>query len=178
MPSGGNTVTNYPSNVSHPRPQIAIGSGWTSQVLPALSTDEIAAVVARLKAAWMEPGYCGDRRQLQLEVCDETSVLHGRNGCTGHPYDRVDWMGAGGQIALRRLGGRTAIVAVVDEFVANCAGDARINKFFAATAADPKRLATFKNNLVDQVCEASGRPCKYTGKDMKSAHAGLGDQQR
>ena len=73
-----------------------------------------------------------------------------------------------------RLGGRTAIVAVVDEFVANCAGDARINKFFAATAADPKRLATFKNNLVDQVCEASGGPCRYTGKDMKSAHAGLG----
>jgi hemoglobin len=73
-----------------------------------------------------------------------------------------------------RLGGRTAIVAVVDEFVANCAADARINKFFAATAADPKRLATFKTNLVNQVCEAAGGPCKYTGKDMKSAHAGLG----
>ena len=73
-----------------------------------------------------------------------------------------------------RLGGKTAIVAVVDEFVANCAADARINKFFAATAADKNRLATFKNNLVDQVCEAAGGPCKYTGKDMKSAHAGLG----
>jgi len=73
-----------------------------------------------------------------------------------------------------RLGGKTAIVAVVDEFVANCAADARINKFFAATAADKNRLATFKNNLVDQICEAAGGPCKYTGKDMKSAHAGLG----
>ena len=73
-----------------------------------------------------------------------------------------------------RLGGKKAIVAVIDQFVANCAADTRINKFFAATASDPKRLATFKNNLVDQVCEASGGPCKYTGKDMKSAHAGLG----
>src|SRR6188474_1616033 len=73
-----------------------------------------------------------------------------------------------------RLGGRTAIVAVVDDFVANCAGDTRINKFFAATAADKNRLATFKTNLVDQICEASGGPCKYTGKDMKSAHAGMG----
>jgi hemoglobin len=73
-----------------------------------------------------------------------------------------------------RLGGRTAIVAVVDEFVSNCAADTRINKFFAATAADAKRLATFKTNLVNQVCEAAGGPCKYTGKDMKSAHAGLG----
>jgi hemoglobin len=73
-----------------------------------------------------------------------------------------------------RLGGRTAIVAVVDDFVANCAADTRINKFFAATAADKNRLATFKTNLVDQICEASGGPCKYKGKDMKSAHAGLG----
>ena len=73
-----------------------------------------------------------------------------------------------------RLGGKAAIVAVVDEFVANCAADTRINKFFAATAADKNRLATFKNHLVDQVCEASGGPCKYKGKDMKSAHAGMG----
>jgi hemoglobin len=73
-----------------------------------------------------------------------------------------------------RLGGRTAIVAVVDDFVANCAADARINTFFAATAADPKRLAAFKNHLVEQICEASGGPCKYTGRDMKSAHAGMG----
>ena len=29
-------------------------------------------------------------------------------------------------------------------------------------------------NLVDQICEASGGPCKYKGKDMKSAHAGMG----
>jgi hemoglobin len=73
-----------------------------------------------------------------------------------------------------RLGGKAAIVAVVDDFVANCAADARINKFFAATAADKNRLATFKNNLVDQICEASGGPCKYKGKDMKAAHTGMG----
>jgi len=73
-----------------------------------------------------------------------------------------------------RLGGKTAIVAVVDDFVANCAADARINKFFAATAADKNRLAAFKNKLVDQICEAAGGPCKYTGRDMKTAHAGMG----
>ena len=72
-----------------------------------------------------------------------------------------------------RLGGKPAITAVVDEFVARVAADKRINHFFAATAADPKRLAGFKMKLVDQICEASGGPCKYTGKDMKSAHAGM-----
>lgn len=73
-----------------------------------------------------------------------------------------------------RLGGKKAIVAVVDEFVARVAADKRINGFFKKTAADPKRLAKFKGNLVDQICQASGGPCKYTGKDMKTAHKGMG----
>lgn len=73
-----------------------------------------------------------------------------------------------------RLGGKKAITAVVDEFVSRVAADDRINKFFAATAADPKRLSTFKMKLVNQICEASGGPCKYTGKDMKAAHTGMG----
>ena len=73
-----------------------------------------------------------------------------------------------------RLGGKKAITAVVDEFVGRVAMDARINHYFAQTAADPARLKTFKMNLVDQICQATGGPCKYTGKDMKSAHAGMG----
>ena len=73
-----------------------------------------------------------------------------------------------------RLGGKKAITAVVDEFVSRVAADGRINAFFAATAADPARLKAFKGKLVDQICMASAGPCKYTGKDMKSAHAGMG----
>ena len=72
------------------------------------------------------------------------------------------------------LGGKKAITAVVDEFVARVAADNRINAFFKETASDPKRLASFKAKLVDQICQASGGPCKYKGKDMKSAHAGMG----
>ncbi|HJU72607.1 MAG TPA: group 1 truncated hemoglobin [Gemmatimonadaceae bacterium] len=72
-----------------------------------------------------------------------------------------------------RLGGRDAIVAVVDSFVARVAADQRINGFFTAAASDPARLASFKAKLVDQICQASGGPCTYTGKDMKSAHAGM-----
>ncbi|MEK6284853.1 MAG: group 1 truncated hemoglobin [Acidobacteriota bacterium] len=73
-----------------------------------------------------------------------------------------------------RLGGKKAITAVVGEFVNNCATDTRINKFFADTAKDPKRLAKFKKNLINQICQASGGPCKYTGKAMKPAHKGMG----
>jgi len=73
-----------------------------------------------------------------------------------------------------RLGGKTAITAVVDEFVGRVAADNRINHFFAATASNPAQLAAFKGKLVDQICQAAGGPCKYTGKDMKTAHQGMG----
>jgi hemoglobin len=67
-----------------------------------------------------------------------------------------------------RLGGKPAITAVIDDFVGNVAADARINKRFAN--ADIPRL---KSRLVDQVCEASGGPCKYTGASMRDAHKGM-----
>ena len=73
-----------------------------------------------------------------------------------------------------RLGGKKAITAVVDEFVNIVAADNRINKFFADTAKDPKRLAAFKAKLVAQICAGTGGSCKYTGKDMKTAHQGMG----
>jgi truncated hemoglobin YjbI len=72
-----------------------------------------------------------------------------------------------------RLGGKKALVAVVDDFVGNVAGDARINGLFAQAAADPKRMKKFKKNLVDQLCEATGGPCKYKGLDMVTSHKGM-----
>jgi len=68
-----------------------------------------------------------------------------------------------------RLGGLDAIAAAVDSFAARCAGDDRINAKFART--DIPRL---KKMLVDQLCEATGGPCTYTGRDMRAAHDGMG----
>ena len=68
-----------------------------------------------------------------------------------------------------RLGGKAAITAVVDDFIGRVAADTRINGRF--TNANIPRLKTM---LVDQICQASGGPCTYTGRDMKSAHAGMG----
>jgi hemoglobin len=68
-----------------------------------------------------------------------------------------------------RLGGLDAIRAVVDSFVARCAGDDRINRKFERT--DIPRL---KKMLVDQVCEAAGGPCTYSGRDMRATHDGMG----
>ncbi len=69
----------------------------------------------------------------------------------------------------QRLGGKPAIEAVVDDFVGNVAGDKRINGFFAH--AD---IGHLKRMLVEQLCAGTGGPCTYTGRDMRTAHAGMG----
>ena len=68
-----------------------------------------------------------------------------------------------------RLGGKPAITAVVDDFVGRVAADNRINGKFANT--DIPRL---KMLLVEQICQASGGPCTYTGRSMKTTHTGMG----
>jgi hemoglobin len=68
----------------------------------------------------------------------------------------------------QRLGEKPAITAVVDEFVARVAADSRINGRFSNT-----NIPRLKMNLVDQICAASGGPCTYRGRDMKTTHAGM-----
>ena len=67
-----------------------------------------------------------------------------------------------------RLGGQGAIQAVVTKFISNVGADTRINKWFATT--DLKNLNRL---LVEQVCMATGGPCTYSGRDMKTTHKGL-----
>jgi hemoglobin len=81
---------------------------------------------------------------------------------------------AKGKSLYVRLGGKAAITAVVNEFVSRVGADNRINRFFGATVADTARLAAFKGKLVDQICQAAGGHGRYMGKDMKTAHAGMG----
>jgi hemoglobin len=67
-----------------------------------------------------------------------------------------------------RLGGKEAITVVIDDFVANVAADKRINARFAKT-----NIPHLKQMLVEQVCQATGGPCTYTGKSMRDAHQGM-----
>lgn len=72
-----------------------------------------------------------------------------------------------------RLGGQPAIDAVVDDFVANVAADPRINRFFANS-----NIPRLKRLLSEQICAAAAGPCTYTGRDMKTTHAGMGVTER
>jgi hemoglobin len=71
-----------------------------------------------------------------------------------------------------QLGGQVGIVAVMNTFIDNLATDDRINGFFAGLSA--QRIARLKELLIQQVSAASGGPVRYTGRDMKTAHAGMG----
>jgi len=72
----------------------------------------------------------------------------------------------------KRLGGYDAIAAVSDEFLGRLSTDPQFVKFFAGHSTESvKRI---RQLVVDQLCAATGGPCVYIGRDMKTSHAGLG----
>lgn len=68
-----------------------------------------------------------------------------------------------------RLGGLPGITAVVDHTLARVAQDQRIAARFANA-----NMSRLRNGLIQQICAASGGPCRYRGLDMRSAHRGMG----
>ena len=71
----------------------------------------------------------------------------------------------------QRLGGREAIKQVVDDFVANLAADPRVNARFKGL--DATKMTKLQTDLADQICDVTGGPCAYLGRDMKAVHAGM-----
>lgn len=72
----------------------------------------------------------------------------------------------------KRLGGYDALAAVTDDFIGRLAQDKNLQKFFAGHSKDS--LVRIRQLVVDQLCAATGGPCAYIGRDMKSAHQGMG----
>ena len=72
----------------------------------------------------------------------------------------------------KRVGGYDAIAAVVDDFVPRLANDPQLGKFFTGHSIETKKR--LRQLVVNLICDASGGPCFYTGRPMKTAHLGLG----
>jgi len=72
----------------------------------------------------------------------------------------------------KRVGGYDAIAAVTDDFIGRLAGDKQLERFFGGVSADSQKK--LRQHVVDQLCEATGGPCIYTGRTMKTSHTGLG----
>ena len=72
----------------------------------------------------------------------------------------------------KRLGGYDAIAAVTDDFLGRLVADPSLAKFFTGLSADSKQRT--RQHIVDFLCAATGGPCIYKGRDMKTSHVGLG----
>ncbi len=98
------------------------------------------------------------------------ALVIGAFACGSKSGDKAAEMakpGGGGSL-YDRLGGKDAITVVVNDFLAYVGQDDLIKARFANTD-----FPAFKQKLIEQICQVSGGPCTYTGKNMKDAHAGM-----
>lgn len=73
-----------------------------------------------------------------------------------------------------RLGGLAPISVVVSDFLDLMVPDPELNKNPAIAEARKHVPAPYlKFQVTNQMCEATGGPCKYTGRSMKASHAHL-----
>lgn len=72
----------------------------------------------------------------------------------------------------KRLGGYEALAAVTDDFIVALATDKTLGRFFVG-ASDNSKMR-IRQLVLDQLCAATGGPCVYIGRDMKTVHKGLG----
>ncbi|MFL6375224.1 MAG: group 1 truncated hemoglobin [Pyrinomonadaceae bacterium] len=72
----------------------------------------------------------------------------------------------------QRLGGYDALAAVSDDFIGRLATGKLLSRFVVGLSDDSKKK--LRQHLVDFLCSATGGPCVYTGRDMKTVHTGLG----
>ena len=77
-----------------------------------------------------------------------------------------------GDSLYKRLGGYDALAAVTDDFITRLATDKTLGRFFVG-ASDNSKMR-IRQLVVDQLCAATGGPCVYIGRDMKTSHKGLG----
>jgi hemoglobin len=68
----------------------------------------------------------------------------------------------------RDFGERAGLARIIDDATGRWVSDDRIKDTF-----DDINLDRFKRLLVDQLCELTGGPCHYKGRDMYHAHKGL-----
>jgi hemoglobin len=73
-----------------------------------------------------------------------------------------------------RLGGLAPISAVVNDFIDVLVPDSALNANPAIEAARERVPASYlKYHVTAMVCQATGGPCQYHGREMKEAHVHL-----
>jgi hemoglobin len=70
-----------------------------------------------------------------------------------------------------RLGGYDIIAAILDDFGMRLGADQQFSRFFAGHSQSSQMRQ--RQLVLDLVCQMTGGPCFYIGRDLKTAHAGL-----
>jgi hemoglobin len=65
------------------------------------------------------------------------------------------------------------MVGVTEDFVAWSLADPKLGRFFPNVHEGPE-LNALKERIVEFLCSITAGPCVYKGRDMKTAHKGLG----
>src|SRR5262249_9726044 len=73
-----------------------------------------------------------------------------------------------------RLGGEPAVRAVVKDVITAAAADPKVNFDRDGKYKVKEGIKDLEQKLVELVSSVSGGPLKYTGKDLKEAHKGMG----
>ena len=87
-----------------------------------------------------------------------TAVLAGCQSLNSQPDETL----------YQQLGEREGIANVVEDLLYLIVEDERINRQFKGMD-----VAQFHHNLTDQLCELSGGPCTYTGREMRELHSDM-----
>lgn len=86
-------------------------------------------------------------------------------------YDAESMTSSHQETLYQKLGGYDAISAVVKDLATRLVTDPELGVYFKGlNTEDKSRLI---NRLTDFICNATGGPCIYTGRDMRTAHEGL-----
>jgi hemoglobin len=84
------------------------------------------------------------------------------------PLHAFDTAQAEDESLYSQMGGEKTLREAVREFADLVLEDPRINFTFANADMD-----VFRSEVFEQLCDLTGGPCTYTGRDMKSSHVDL-----
>jgi len=76
-----------------------------------------------------------------------------------------------GQSLYQRLGGYDTIAAVANDFGRRFEEDPQLKPFIVGSSVDTGKRQI--QMFIEFVCERTGGPCTYLGRDMRTAHAGM-----
>ena len=71
----------------------------------------------------------------------------------------------------QRMGGYDAIAGIVGDFLKQLGQDHAFDRF--GQGRGQNSLDRARQLIIEQICQATGGPCVYLGRDMKTAHHGL-----